>query len=220
MRDDVLRDANQAAAAAESLKPSPNTALKAVLVVWMLSYTSAALILILEGWLRNYGLLRQCFGVANDQEISINAVAAIHTLLGGVLGGGTLGMVSFHKHVSVEQNFNVSHAWGYIFAPWLAGILGLLVFALLRVGLLVFSGVTTAQSDTAPIGFLAIGFLSGFGWDHAIRRIRIIVKQFFSEADLSSKVPPSTASGEEVAEVASDRIPDKSATSDPEADSI
>lgn len=166
-------------------------ALKVVLVVWMLAYTTAALVLIIEGWLRNYGLLRQAFCIPSDQELSALLVAAFHSILGGILGAGALGMVSFHKHISIKQVFNNAHAWGYLFAPWLAAVLGLIVFALLQAGLLVFSGtaLSSEKSDTAPLGYLAIGFLSGFGWYQATQRIRRLIKKFFAEPTQPTETP-------------------------------
>jgi hypothetical protein len=99
------------------------------------------------------------------------------------LGAGALGLVSFHKHVSAQSDFDPDHSWGYFVAPWLAGVLGLIVFALLQTGLLVFSGSIGPSDDAilSNLAFLAVGFLSGFGWYDATERIRSVVKQFFEE---------------------------------------
>ncbi len=159
--------------------------LKIVLVAWMLTYLSAALILLANTWLKTNHVFCQVFGVPDCGAISPLFISGLHAVLGGVLGAGALGLVSFHRHVSEIPEFDPAHAWGYLFAPWLAGVLGLIVFALLQTGLLVFSGGVSASEDAAlsNLAFLAIGFLSGFGWYDATQRIRRVVKRIFEDAE-------------------------------------
>ncbi|WP_156675492.1 MULTISPECIES: hypothetical protein [unclassified Mycobacterium] len=110
-------------------------------------------------------------------------IGLLHAMLGGILGAGVLGMVKFHRWVSVRNSFDVRHTWGYLFAPVLGGVLGLVVFALLQSGLLIFSGKPSSDTGLVTnLGYLAVGFLSGFGWDSATRRIETIITKFFSDA--------------------------------------
>ncbi len=88
----------------------------------------------------------------------------------------------------------------------LGGVLGLITFALLQTGLLVFASASQAEQSTfaSNLGFLAVGFLSGFGWYAATQRIERLVNRFFAggedgkDAGGDEEVRGSTApSGEE-----------------------
>jgi hypothetical protein len=154
---------------------------KWLLAIWMIGYTAfaarAVLILVVQGGPAGCAQ----FGMACPNPPGI-FTALLHAMLGGILGAGVLGMVSFHRYVSMLGVFDVRHAWGYLFAPLLGAVLGLIVFALLQSGLLIFSGNTVNQTTVvANLGYLALGFLSGFGWYSATRRIERLVTRFFSE---------------------------------------
>ncbi|HEY0725869.1 MAG TPA: hypothetical protein VGD41_18115, partial [Pyrinomonadaceae bacterium] len=88
----------------------------------------------------------------------------------------------------VKRDFRPDHVWGYFVAPWLAAVLGLIVFALLQTGLLVFSGggssagIEPKNPAIANLGFLLTGFLAGFGWYDMVLLIRRMVQRFFHES--------------------------------------
>jgi hypothetical protein len=98
------------------------------------------------------------------------------------LGCGALAIVSFHKYVAYEKGFELAHVWGYFCGPWLAATFGIVVFALLQSGLLVFSGKfpENGQFETANLGYLAIGFLAGFGWFRFTKIIEHLITRVFS----------------------------------------
>ena len=162
------------------------------LAVWILSYLTFALSILVNTWAHNNQGICDYFQVKVCENLSPIFVSAFHAMIGGVLGAGVLGLTSFHRHVSIEKNFNIAHTWGYIFAPWLSIVLGLAVFVLLQSGLLIFSGEMSASDEVSiqNLAYLGIGFLSGFGWYDATRRIQKIVKNFFSEKE--ENVPKET----------------------------
>ncbi len=164
--------------------PHPGLTLlvKWLITLWMVGYSLAALVAALILIINPDGVA--CSIVPQD-ECSAASPTVLHvmfTMVGGVLGAGVLGMVSFHRYESVMGVFHIRHAWGFLYAPLLAGILALVVFALMQGGLLVF-GEMKAPEDFSPItglAYLAIGFLSGFGWYPATQKIEQIVARFFS----------------------------------------
>ena len=158
--------------------------IRLMLAFWMLAYTSLVFYVLADTWFCEHRLLCKWFSISNCSELPPIVASASYAVLGGMLGAAVLGLTSFHKYVSVEQTFHPAHSWGYVFSPWLGGVLGLIVFALLQSGLLVFSGGATPDDSypVANLGFLAIGFLSGFGWYDATQRIGKLVKRFFAES--------------------------------------
>jgi hypothetical protein len=160
--------------------------LKWLLAIWMILYTAFAartvMRILVEGGSAGCSIL----GMSCPNPAS-TITGLLQAMLGGVLGAGVLGMVSFHQWVSVRGLFDARHAWGYLFAPLLGAVLGLIVFALLQSGLLIFSGnAATGSTVVSSLGYVAVGFLSGFGWYTATRRIESIVSRFFSEEDKSN----------------------------------
>jgi hypothetical protein len=182
--------------AANSKPRSPILAFTAkfLLAVWILFYITLAITVLIHSWAHHNQGLCDTLLVKNCEALSPILVSALHAMLGGVLGAGVLGLTSFHRHVSIEQNFDTAHVWGYIFAPWLSAVLGLTVFVLLQSGLLIFSGEMGTSNDVSiqNLAYLGIGFLSGFGWYDATRRIQKIVKNFFSEKEENApkETPP------------------------------
>ncbi|MCP5047278.1 MAG: hypothetical protein GY940_08905 [bacterium] len=158
-------------------------AVKLLVFLFTLGYLSASMYLVIDCWVNQYQLLRFLLGIPGTTNLPPLFISGIYAILGSILGTGVLDIVSFHKYVAVLKDFKSSHVWGYFFAPLLSSILGLVVFALFQSGLLILAGSgNNSPSEVSNLGFLAIGFLSGFGWYEVIKRIRQLVKRLFSES--------------------------------------
>lgn len=171
-------------------RPVLSFLLKSAIAVWLVSYTLIAMSYLADLWLNKDHFLCVNFNYLDCSSFPYWVELSVHSLIGGVLGAGVLGMVSFYKYVSMERSFELSHGWGYLFAPILGGVLGLITFALVQSGLLVFSGsIQDADRNfVSNMAFLAIGFLSGFGWYPATLKIQSLVNKFFlSESNESSE---------------------------------
>jgi hypothetical protein len=154
-----------------------------LVVLFALTYMSYTFYFVVDLWALNGRILRGLLRVDLCTKLSPLFIACVHSVAGSVLGSGVLDLVSFHKYVAVEKNFEMAHIWGYFIGPWLAAVLGLIVFALLQSGLLILSGGGDPNNDEIRnLGFLAIGFLSGFGWYDVTMRLQQIVRRFFSQS--------------------------------------
>lgn len=161
---------------------------KLLLVAWIVGYLLATLALLLDVWVLQRVTLLGLLGLPPGAVLSSGFLSALHAMLGAVLGAGVMDIVSFHTYASVKGDFQSRHVWGYVLAPLLAAVLGLVVFALLQSGLLVFAGQAKGEPDElARLGYLAVGFLAGFGWYEATDSIRAIVKRFFNSGGGGSK---------------------------------
>lgn len=163
---------------------------KLLVAIYIIAYVMIALLLFVDGWIHNHSLIRSLFTLSPDEEFPLMFSSALFTCLGSILGCGVLAMVSFHNYVAYECNFQTSHIWGYFGGPLLAMVLGLIVFALLQSGLLIFSSgpPVSEQTDTTNLGYLAIGFLSGFGWYRVTKRIERLVARVFTGTKLEEDV--------------------------------
>lgn len=171
--------------------PQAPFAVKLLIVVFVVGYICVALWLLLDTWVLDQTNLRRLLGVGPATTLPPVFVSAMHAMLGAVLGAGVLDIVSFHLYVSIKGDFRARHVWGYFVAPLLAAVLGLVVFALLQSGLLVFAGGAKDKADeVARLGYLAVGFLAGFGWYEATESIQRIVKRFFSTGERKPPAPP------------------------------
>ena len=169
-----------------ALPPPPQAPFigKLAVLVFLLSYLTAVFILLIDCWLNNGGRIRSFLLTGEGAEFPPLFNSAIYAVLGSILGCGVLDVVSFHKYVAIKRDFQTPHVWGYFFAPWLAAILGLVVFALLQSGLLILGGGnSTKPSEVTNLGFLAIGFLSGYGWYDVVQRIKRLITRMFTESN-------------------------------------
>lgn len=155
---------------------------KISVLLFILAYITIVFIVLFDGWIHDYAILKNLFNLSKETSLSPMLVSIIHTVLGSLLGCGVLAIVSFHKYIAYERTFEVSHVWGYFCGPWLAATLGLVVFALLQSGLLVFAGNVSGepQTESTNLGYLAIGFLSGFGWYRVTKILELLVTRVFS----------------------------------------
>ncbi len=171
--------------------PGPQVpfAVKLLIVAFALSYITVAFYLVVDCWVHEQKTLKHLLGLPAEQILSPIFMFAVYAVLGSILGAGALDIVSFHRYVAVKRDFQQPHVWGYFVAPWLAAVLGLIVFALLQTGLLVFSGgaSSSSNSEVSQLGYLTVGFLAGFGWYQAIQKIREVVTRFFASSPQESK---------------------------------
>ena len=194
-----------AAPAAPTAAPTPVTPppgpqahfiVKLAIIGFVTLYIGAAMWLLLDVWVLDAKNLHAVLGLEMSVKLPPVFISALHAMLGAVLGAGVMDIVSFHNYNSVKGDFQSRHVWGYFVAPMLAAVLGLITFALLQSGLLVFAGGPKGNpDDLARLGYLAVGFLAGFGWYEAVESIRGIVKRFFGAkpATPAPAPPPSAA---------------------------
>ena len=168
--------------------PQVNFIGKLAVIIFIIAYISLGLILVADCWVGSQRSARWFMG-DSTRVVPADFLSGFYSIIGALLGCGVLEVVSFHKYVAVKRDFRPEHVWGYFVAPWLAAVLGLVVFALLQTGLLVFSG-GGASSGTDPknpaianLGFLVTGFLAGFGWYDMVLLIRRLVQRFFHDSN-------------------------------------
>ncbi|MBA3944933.1 MAG: PASTA domain-containing protein [Herpetosiphonaceae bacterium] len=83
------------------------------------------------------------------------------TMIGGALGAIVNGIRSFLRY---SNGFASRHTWKYITAPWMGGVLALLVYALIHSSTAVFSGSTTTDGGSAQLlANFAAAALAGYG---------------------------------------------------------
>ena len=150
------------------------------IVVYLLAGVFFFVFLTLDAWSGRFAVARTVFQLP-DEFVSAGLFRAfMFSATGGGLGGILYSMLAFHRHVSVRQDFHQAYAWGFFLSPWVASVLGGVVFALVQGGLLVFAGATAPESSTvADLGYLGLGFLSGFGWNAVTEKLRQLINQLF-----------------------------------------
>lgn len=178
-------------------EPEPSTqdapfALKFAIITYVVAYVTVCFLLLVEIWFNDLSLIRAVLdpssGLQTDlAKVDPILVSALCAAIGSILGCALLDMTSFFKHVSVKRDFQSSHGWGYFFAPWLASILGLVVFAVIQSGILFFaptshSGIASTATATAVnrahFGFFAIGFLVGYDWYEVSQRLSSLIRRY------------------------------------------
>ncbi|MEC6814961.1 hypothetical protein VXS05_07800 [Photobacterium toruni] len=149
-----------------------------IVPVYITTYTFLAIWLLIDGWINKFSSIFWLWSINNDTTILSGPVYNLFfTMLGALLGCAILGITSFHRYKAIDKNFDGDHIWGFILAPVLALIVGLLIFSILQSGLVVLTNQTIAvepnSSDTtATLGYLAIGGISGYNWDVFVKKLQ------------------------------------------------
>ena len=118
---------------------------------------------------------------------SVNLVKlAYFTAVGGAVGGITFGMMNLQRHTT-SGSFKTVFLGDYLFRPFGAAALALVVLSLARGGVLTIlgadptSGVDTLASRLAGLG---IGFLVGFASLHVVKFLTGLAGQAFGPKSL------------------------------------
>ncbi len=180
-------------ASPDQVEPQPFHISMIFVFLFTLSYCVLGVWLLFDGWLNSFSSVYWLWSIEPEVGIPPIYELAMMSLVGSILGCGTLDIVSFHKYVAIEKKYDVDHIWGYFISPVLASIIGLIVFALFQSGLLIFSGGFSSESTptTATLGFTAVGFVAGYSWPDAVAKFRDVSKSIFQ----TNKREKSTSTG-------------------------
>lgn len=178
---------------AENPQKSSATELSWALIKRMLIPALIAVYLILSllaaGWLLldiSSGQFRFAgwIGIAlpeNDDYLNILKLVC-YAGIGGAIGGITYGMLNLQQHTAARYDFNPVYLGDYVFRPFGSAALAVVIFALLRGGVLTILGgdpSSTTTSIVASFSAFGIGFLAGFGSRQVIDRLNEMIKETF-----------------------------------------
>jgi len=117
-----------------------------------------------------------------NDEYFVLLKLAFYAAIGGAIGGLVFGMQNLWKHATKDK-FKIVYAGDYVFRQFGAATLAIVVFALVRGGILTVLGsdpTSTSVTATSSFSSFAIGFLSGFGSYQVINKLDDLIKQAFS----------------------------------------
>lgn len=113
-----------------------------------------------------------------------------YAAIGGAVGGITFGMMNLQKYAAAKDAFNPAYVGDYLFRPFGAAALAVVIFSLLRGGVLtILGGDPTSPSTSVVASFSAfgIGFLAGFGSKEVIDRLNELIKKTFGSMEVQER---------------------------------
>ena len=122
-----------------------------------------------------------------------------YAAIGGAIGGIVFSMQNLWKYVTTKE-FKIVFAGDYLLRQFGAAALAVVVFALIRGGILTALGTdptTSTTTVTSSFSAFAIGFLSGFGSYQVIRKLDEIIKKAFGKSPEQSSKEPTKGKDEE-----------------------
>lgn len=133
----------------------------------------------------SFGILK-LFGytIPRDPQVLGLLKLTLYAAIGGAVGGLLYGMQSLWKHTK-GGTFAIVYIGDYLFRQFGSAALAVIVFALLRGGLLSALGAeTSGASVTATSSFstFAIGALAGFGSYRVIQKFDDLIQQLFQKS--------------------------------------
>ena len=84
--------------------------------------------------INDFAVLYEIWNVNPDDGFNSLVQLAFITVIGSILGGAILSITSFHRYIAIKKEFDIDHIWGYLLAPILNIVVGLIVYALLQSG--------------------------------------------------------------------------------------
>ncbi|ESU21425.1 hypothetical protein FEDK69T_24920 [Flavobacterium enshiense DK69] len=119
-----------------------------------------------------------------ENEKLILLKMAFYSMIGGAFGGISFGMMNLQRHTTAD-GFKLVFLGDYLFRPFGAAILAVVIFALIRGGILTILGAdTNIQPSTAStLSSFGIGFLAGFSSAEVIKTFSRLSKNIFGEKD-------------------------------------
>ncbi len=149
-----------------------------VLFTYIMAYTIVILKYLFLSWSGDYSFLSHLLNSATSSHVSEHVKLATFTIIGAMLGGSVLGITSLHKYSAITKDLDIDHIWGYLMAPVLSVVIGILIFCFLYSGLMVLSGGTNidAEQNSVKIGYLSIGAICSYNWDIFIMKLQKLSK--------------------------------------------
>jgi len=138
-----------------------------------------------------------------------------YAAIGGAVGGITFGMMNLQKYAAAQDAFNPAYVGDYLFRPFGAAALAVVIFSLLRGGVLtILGGDPTSPSTSVVASFSAfgIGFLAGFGSKEVVDRLNELIKKTFGSMEVQER--EEEGEGEDGDEGKDEREADPEATDD------
>ncbi len=157
--------------------------LSLLLFIWVMACTLITVRYLLLAWSGDYTFLHLLLNYESDFVVNDEMKLASYTVAGALLGGATLSITSLHKYSAVTKTLDVDHLWGYLMAPVLSVVIGLLIFFLLYSGLMVLNGGENVNSELSSvrIGYLSLGAIGSYNWDVFLRKMQNLSKHISNE---------------------------------------
>lgn len=146
-------------------------------------YTLFTIKYLFLSWGGDYGFLKILIQVPGSFVASDEIKLAVFTIIGALFGGATLGITSLHRYSAVTKTLDIDHLWGYLMAPVLSIVIGVLIFCLLYSGLMVLNGGASINSEqvSVKIGYLSLGGICSYNWDVFVMKLQKLSKHVSDE---------------------------------------
>jgi len=123
-------------------------------------YLVLLFVLCLLGYSNELQLQSACVAWLTASSWAIPIHAAAYGMLGGILRG-----LYWLAHKVERSSFRRQFIAPYLGAPWLAGVMGLASYVILKAGVAALGGQVTAHHNEVNFTYAVAAFLAGFSWE-------------------------------------------------------
>ncbi|WP_272575812.1 hypothetical protein [Providencia sp. PROV273] len=157
--------------------------LSLIIFMYIMGYTLFTIKYLFLSWNGDYTFLNNLIHQSNDFVINDEIKLVIFTIIGALLGGITLSITSLHRYSAVTKTLDIDHIWGYLMAPILSSVIGILIFCFLYSGLMILNGgdIIDSGKNSVKIGYLSLGAVCSYNWDVFVMKLQKLSKHVSGE---------------------------------------
>lgn len=150
-----------------------------VILAYTLFFGVSGIVMIFSGWISEFKMIFGSYLTVLSDSTRNSIFLCLYTISGSLLGGSTLSITSFHRSIVKFKCVGVDHIWGYLMAPLLFIIIGILTFCLIQGGLIVFTAgnYDNEKVSSSMLGYVAFGAIGAYNWDVFIEKLQSLSKR-------------------------------------------
>ncbi|EKN4822386.1 hypothetical protein ACMU9X_000442 [Yersinia enterocolitica] len=159
--------------------PIPVKILVYIIAFYISFYSLFSVKFLLMAWSGDFSFLSLILNDYSKLVSNKSLILVIYTIIGAILGGAILGITSLHKYSAKTKSLDFDHLCGYLLAPLLSIIIGILIFCFLQSGLLILTGSINDNSSSVMVmlGYTGVGAIGAYNWDVFIIKLKNLSKK-------------------------------------------
>jgi hypothetical protein len=164
----------------EKLREPGRFVLVLFLGVYLLGCGAASAYIVIDSWSGSFLVWEWLFPALDPQNLDQGFLKTFsYTVAGSIIGAVMISFKGLHEYGAVQGSFVLRYTPSYLVGPWIASLMGIAVYGLVRGGVFIFAGAGEIESpnEATQLGYLGLGVVVGFAWDKVLTKLESAADQ-------------------------------------------